>query len=75
MAQIFQGFLNILKDIQLYVYIGVAIAVFTLGGMCLLGGEKGIEKAKSHAKGILVGCACCLGAVIIANYLTGKFNF
>ena len=35
---------------SVYVYIGVAIAVFILGGMCLLGGEKELRKLRAMQK-------------------------
>lgn len=75
MGAFFNPFLEIIKDVQPFTYIAVAIVILAGGGFLLLGGEKGRQKVKENALWVLLGIALILGAIVLASYLVGKWTF
>ncbi len=66
---------NFFKDIQLYIWIAIAVAIITNGILCVVGGEAGRERAKKAMPWTLIGCLLVLGGVSIANWITGNIAF
>lgn len=66
---------NFFKDIQLYIWIAVAVALIVNGIMMAVGGEEGRQKAKKAFPWVLLGCICVVGAVTIANWVVGNIAF
>ncbi len=66
---------NFFKDIQIYIWIAIAVALITNGILCVVGGEEGRQKAKKAMPWTLIGCLLVLGAVSIATWITGNIAF
>ena len=66
---------NFFKDIQLYIWIAIAVALITNGILCVVGGEEGRQKAKKALKWTAIGSGLILGAVSIATWITGNIAF
>ncbi len=75
MAQLETTANNFFADIQLYVWIAVAIALITNGIMMAVGSDEARDKAKKSFKWVLLGCICVLGASSIAAWVTGNIAF
>ena len=75
MEKFFTPFVNLIKDMQPFTWILVAILLVIGGVLLFVGGEKGREKLKAHAGWVLIGILFILGAIPLAEYLVSKFTF
>jgi hypothetical protein len=75
MEKFFTPFVNLIKDMQPFTWILVAIVLIIGGVLLFVGGEKGREKLKAHAGWVLIGILFILGAIPLAEYLVSKFTF
>ncbi len=70
-----QNVSDFLNTVAPFVWILVAVALFGIGGACIIGTQQSREAAKAKAPYILAGSLIILGAVEIAKSITSMLSF
>lgn len=66
---------GIMEDIQLLLWVAVALALLVNGLFLIIGGEEGRAKAKKAFPWVVAGCVFVAGAFYLAKYFVGRMQF